>query len=118
MNTAKIRTSKKTLLTLLITVGLLGGATAMADQTGPSTRTENMSFSGLNLSTIEGQQIANARIHQLARTLCAQVADPTDLSHQTNYVACIDATVVKARAGLQALITKQSASQFARADVK
>jgi UrcA family protein len=90
----------------------------MADQVGSSTRSKTVSFGDLDLSTIQGQLTAQERVHQLARTLCAQVADPTDMSHQTNYVACIDSTVAKAGVSLQALVKKQSTAQFARTDVK
>jgi hypothetical protein len=62
-----------------------------------------------------GSRNRSAARDQLARTLCAQVADPTDMSSQYNYVACIDATEVKAGGSLQALVKKQSAARFARA---
>jgi UrcA family protein len=115
-NTSKI--TIKTLLISLISVGLFGGAAAMADQAGFSTRSKTMSFSDLDLSTVQGQQIAQERVHQLARTLCAQVADPTDMSHQYNYVACIDATVAKAGVSLQALVNSHSTVKFARSEAK
>jgi UrcA family protein len=116
MNTFNTQaTTVKTLLLCLITVGLFCGATAMADQAGYRTRSKTVSFSDLDLSTVQGQEIARERVHRLARTLCAQVADPTDMSHQSNYVACIDATEAKAGGSLQALVKKQSTAQFARA---
>ncbi len=116
MNTFNTQaTAIKTLLISLITMGLFCGVSAMADQPGYSTRTKTVTFSDLNLSTVQGQQIAKERVHQMARTLCTQVADPTDMSRAYNYVACIDATEAKAGASLQALINKQSTAQFARA---
>jgi UrcA family protein len=119
MNTSNTPTAAiRTLLISLITVGIFSGTAAIADQVGFSTRTETISFKDLDLSTIQGQQIARGRVQKMARTLCGQVADPTDMSHQTNYIACIDATVANAGSSLQALIKKQSNTQFARADVK
>ncbi len=119
MNTFNTPTAAiKTVLISLITVGLFGGTAAIAEQVGYSTRTKTVSFEDLDLSSAQGQQIARERIRKMAGTLCAQVADPTDMSHHTNYLACIDATVAKAGVNLQALINKQSAAQFARADVK
>jgi UrcA family protein len=108
----------KTLLLSLITVGVFGGTAAIADQVGPSSLTKTVSLQDLNLSTVQGQQIARERVDKLARMLCDKVADPTDMSHHTNYLACVDATAAKAGASLQALINKQSTVQFARADVK
>jgi UrcA family protein len=119
MNTFKTPTAAiKALLISLITVSLFGGTAAMADQVGFSTRTKTVSFQDLNLSTVQGQQIARERVQQMASTLCAKVADPTDMSHHKNFLACVDATVANAGVNLQALINKQSTAQFARADVK
>jgi UrcA family protein len=119
MNTVNTpNTAIKTLLLSLITVGLFAGTAAIADQVGPSTLTKKVRFDDLNLSTVQGQQIAQDRVAQMARTLCSEVADPTDMSHHANYLACVDATVAKAGARLQALISRQSTTTLARADVK
>lgn len=119
MNTSKTPNRPiKSLLVTLIFLGVLGGAAAMADQVGPSSLTKTVNFQDLDLSTVQGQQIARERVHQLARVLCDKVADPTDMSHHTNYLACVDATVAKAGDSLQALINKSSNAQFARAAVK
>jgi UrcA family protein len=119
MNTFKTPTTAiKAMMISLISVGLFGGAAAMADQAGLGTRSKTVSFNDLDLSTVQGQQIAQERVHQMARTLCDQVSDPTDMSHQTNYVACVDAAVAKAGVGLQALISKHSTAKFARSDAK
>ena len=108
----------KTLLISMITMVVFSGADAIADQVGPSSLTKTVSFQDLDLSTVLGQQIAQDRVHDIARMLCNQVADPTDMSHHMNYLACVDATAAKAGHGLQALIDKQSTAQFARADLK
>jgi UrcA family protein len=108
----------KVMLTSLITVSVFGGAAAIADQVGPKSIASTQSFQDLDLSTVQGQQTARERVGHLARTLCDRVADPTDMSHHTNYLACVDAAVAKAGDSLQALINKQSSVKFARADVK
>jgi UrcA family protein len=100
---------------LMLSIGMLVGAAAQADQPRIS---QHVKLSDLDLATAEGQQRAQARVHEVARTLCSRVADQLDLSHQQNYVKCIDTAVAKAGEQLQALINRQSASKFARADVK
>ena len=100
---------------LMLSIGMLAGAAAKA---GQPTISQHVKLSDLDLSTAEGQQRAQARVHEVARTLCSRVADQLDLSHQQNYVKCIDTAVAKAGEQLQALINRQSASKFARADVK
>ena len=122
MNTLSTRATaiKIPLISIIVlismtTAGLFSGAPAMADQAGYNTRTKTVTFSDLDLSTAQGQQIAKERVHQMARTLCSQVADPSDMSHEYNYVACINAAVAKAGVSLQARIKKESAAQVARA---
>ena len=118
MNTFNTTTAIKTLMISLMTVGFFGGAAAMADQVGKTVASEKVSLSDLDLATAAGQQVAQERVHQSARRLCAQVSDPTDMSHHDNYLACMDATLAKAGVSLQALVNKQSTGQLARADVK
>jgi len=36
------------------------------------------------------------RHHQAARDLCSRVADDLDLSHQSNYLACVDEAMARA----------------------
>jgi UrcA family protein len=117
MNTFNIpKSAIKTLILSLVTVSVFGGAAAIADQVGPSFIAKPVSLKDLDLSTVQGQRIAQQRVHQLARTLCERVADPTDMSHHANYLACVDATVARAGARLQALINNPSIAQFARAE--
>lgn len=118
MNTFNTTTAIKTLMISLMTVGFFGAAAAMADQVGNSVASKKVSVSDLDLATAEGRQVAQERLHQLARTVCSQVIDPTDMSHHTNYLACMDATLAKADVSLQALVKKQSNEQFARVDWK
>jgi UrcA family protein len=100
---------------LMLSIGMLGGAAAQADQ---PTVSQRVKFSDLDLSTAEGQQRAQARVHEVARTLCSRVADELDVSHHENYIKCIDTAVAKAGEQLQALLNRQPGSQVARADVK
>jgi UrcA family protein len=100
---------------LMLSIGMLGGAAAQADQPKIS---QHVKLSDLDLSTAEGQQRAQARVHEVARTLCSRVADQLDLSHQDNYIKCIDTAVAKAGEQLQALLNHQAASKLARTDVK
>jgi UrcA family protein len=101
--------------TLMLSIGILGGAAAQADQPKIS---QQVKFSDLDLATAEGQQRAQARVHEVARTLCSRVADQLDLSHQSNFVKCVDTAVAKAGEQLQALLNHQAASKLAQADVK
>jgi UrcA family protein len=118
MNTFNTTTAIRSLMISLMAVGFFGGAAAMADQVGNSVASKKVSFSDLDLATAEGQRVAQERVHQLASRLCAQVADPTDMSSHANYLACMDATLAEAGVRLQAVVTKPSTDQFARADVK
>jgi UrcA family protein len=72
---------------------------AMADQQPAMTsvtRTTHVSFADIELSTPAGQRAARERLHQIARRLCAEVAGPQDISHQSNFVACVDETLANA----------------------
>jgi len=71
----------------------------MSDQPAPGiayTRTSKVSLTDLDLTTPEGARVARERLHQEARRLCLQVADSEDLSHQTDFVACVYDTLAKA----------------------
>ena len=100
---------------LVLSIGTLGGAAAHADQ---PTRSAKVTLADLDLSTIEGQQIAQQRLQEIARTLCTRVTDELDLSHHENYVRCVDAAGAKAGEQLHALLNRQPTSRMARADVQ
>jgi UrcA family protein len=55
----------------------------------------------LDLSTTEGIRAAKQRIHQAARKLCEQVVDSHSISHQPDFVRCVDATMAAAAAKLE-----------------
>jgi UrcA family protein len=103
---------------LMLSIGMLGSAAAKADQVTGDSRSQQVKLSDLDLSTTEGQQLAQARMREVARTLCSRVADALDLSRHENYIKCVDAAVAKAGERLQARLNRQPASQLARADVK
>ena len=103
---------------LMLSIGMLGSAAAKADQLTGDSRSQSVKLSDLDLSTADGQQLARARVHELARTLCSRVAEELDLSHHENFVECVDTAVAKAGERLQALLNRQPASQLARVDVK
>jgi UrcA family protein len=64
--------------------------------TGVETRTSNLSLADLDLSTPAGVDAARDRLQQTARRRCSQVADRQDLSHQPNFIACMDETLAAA----------------------
>jgi UrcA family protein len=84
--------------TALLALCVLASAAvaAPAPDTTPVTRSTNVSLAGLDLSTPEGVGLARDRLRGAARRLCGQVADDLDLSHHTNYVACVDKTLAAA----------------------
>jgi len=63
---------------------------------GVETRTSNLSLADLDLSTPAGVDAARDRLQQTARRWCSQVADRQDLSHQPNFIACMDETLAAA----------------------
>jgi UrcA family protein len=78
--------------------------TAIADTpSAPAqvTRTAKVSLADLDLATPEGARVARKRLHATALRLCSQVADYEDLSHQANFVACVDAALAAALRQIQ-----------------
>jgi UrcA family protein len=67
---------------------------------GPSVRTKVVSVADLDLATAAGMQQARKRLHAAARRLCGRVIDPWAVSHQPDYVACVDTTLASALAQL------------------
>jgi UrcA family protein len=63
-----------------------------------------VSLAGLNLATDKGMQEARDRVHEKARHLCDRVIDPWSLSHQADYVHCVDDTVATAINQLQVAV--------------
>lgn len=84
--------------TALLALGVLAPAAEAAptSDTAPVTRSAKVSLAGLDLSTPDGARAARERLRGTARRLCAQVADDLDLSHQPNFIACVDETLAAA----------------------
>jgi UrcA family protein len=82
----------------------LGAHLARAEESvkpsGPGARTKVVSVADLDLATAAGMQQAHARLHAAARRLCGRVVDPWAVSHQQDYVACVDRTLASALAQL------------------
>ena len=75
--------------------------------------TETVSLTDLNLSTGAGQDAARERLHQVARRLCTQVADDLDLSHQSNFIKCVEQATAGTLPRLDAMIRKATAIRTA-----
>jgi UrcA family protein len=72
---------------------------ALADQpaTGASeTRMARVALADLDLSTLEGARVAQDRLQEAARRLCAQLAESRDVGRSWHLRACIDATLASA----------------------
>jgi UrcA family protein len=106
------------LMMTAVALFLGSGSSAMAAEHSDDARSKKVILTDLDLSTSEGQRIAYERLHQMARTLCSQVADEFDLSHQANYVACVDSAMAMAGARLQALVSQKASTMTARNQAK
>jgi UrcA family protein len=109
----KLITLQKLSLASIVATGLVvvGAVSPVAAEPSPSmSRTHQVSFNDLDLSTAEGMGIARDRVHQMARSLCSQVADSLDLSRQPNYVKCIDAAMASALPRLEVLARSKGAT--------
>jgi UrcA family protein len=84
-----------------------------ADPASPVTSSVRVNFSGIDLSTSGGQEIAKERLVQAARLTCQRVEDELDLSHRENYLACVDTSLAQAMPKLAQLILRRSTMQMA-----
>ena len=71
-----------------------------------------VSIADLDLSTGNGMEAARERVHEAARHLCKKVVDPWSLSHQPDYVQCVNETTADAVTQLQAAVTQLRAEQL------
>lgn len=86
---------------ILLALGChLARAGESAKPNGPTSRTAVVSMADLDLTTEAGMQVARERLHITARRLCRHTVDPWAISHQQDYVACVDATLASALAQL------------------
>ena len=113
MNTSLKSVGRLAVMAASVLGFLASGSAVMADQITPEGWAKHVTCSDLNLSTPEGQAAAHERLHQVARDLCSRVADPLDLSHQANYLACVDGAMAKATQRLQALVNRSTPVKLA-----
>jgi UrcA family protein len=102
-----LRTLVATLAGVLGTAGASMALAGTPSTDAGSTISANTSLTGLDLSKPADLAIARERIHRLAHKLCNHYEDPLSLSHQPDYVACIDDAVAKAEPRLQRLAAEQ-----------
>ena len=74
-------------------------------------RSMRVSLADLDLLQVDGMQAARERLHQTARKLCLRTVNPWALSHQADYVNCVDATTAKAVQQLNGLALVASAKR-------
>lgn len=91
---------------LVVAVIWLQSPAYAADESSGVKKTDVKSASvpvgDLDLSTTEGIRAAKQRIHRAARRLCDQLVDSHSISHQPDYMRCVDATLAAANAKLEA----------------
>ncbi|HWS68043.1 MAG TPA: UrcA family protein [Steroidobacteraceae bacterium] len=87
---------RTTALMALLTLAAVAAIALTPAAAGVETRTSNLSLADLDLSTPAGVDAARDRLQQTARRWCSQVADRQDLSHQPNFIACMDETLAAA----------------------
>jgi UrcA family protein len=78
------------------------------------TASAKVSLADLDLSTDKGMQAARDRLHRAARRLCAKVLDPWAISHQPDFVACVDAATAAAVARVQGPVLVANAKSHAQ----
>jgi UrcA family protein len=100
MNTQSIL--RAGMLAALCGIGPMAAVAGAAPSTAPVVHSTSVSLSDLDLSTTDGRRMARDRLHETARRLCSQVAASQDLSHQANFVACVDETLANALRQLDA----------------
>jgi UrcA family protein len=77
----------------MLALSVIAAASAFAGRPSEPagiTASETVRLADLDLSTPEGMTAARDRVHATARRLCFRLADPEDLSHQANYIKCVD----------------------------
>jgi UrcA family protein len=84
----------------MLALSAMASATAVARSSGTpgitATASETVSVADLDLSTPAGMSAARDRVFKTARRLCFGLADPSELSHASNYVKCVDEAVATA----------------------
>jgi UrcA family protein len=70
--------------------------TAYAATGATPTASARVTLDDLDLNTPLGLETARQRLHAMARNVCDRVSDDLDLSHQPNFVKCVDDTLANA----------------------
>jgi UrcA family protein len=98
------------------TLGLAGTSSVFADPSADPSSAKSLTFSlaDLDLSRPADIDTARERIHRVARTLCGQVEDMLSMSHQPDFVACIEDATSKAEPRLQKLAAAAAAAGTSR----
>jgi UrcA family protein len=105
--------SAYTKLALMATVSLaLMAAIGRQLPAGAAEKSTVVFIADLDLSTQKGMETARERVHQAARDLCNKVLDPWSLSHQPDFVQCVDEATADAVTQLQAAVTQLRAEQL------
>lgn len=71
-------------------------------------RWKAVSLTDLDLSTPDGARAAHERLNEVARTLCSQVEDSLDLSHHSNYLACVDDAMARSLPTIEQIARKNA----------
>lgn len=95
------------------------GALRQTDTTARSSVTlgARVSLADLDLSTLEGERVAQQRLEAMARRLCGELARRQDLSYQPDRAACVHDTLDSAWAQanvIRAANDRRTAQQTAR----
>lgn len=64
-------------------------------------KSADVSVADLDLSTASGIREAKERLHRAARKLCNEVLEPNSISHQPDFVRCVDTAMAAATAKLE-----------------
>ena len=108
------RHGNRAMVAASLIAALMGwNVTALADPSPSDVKSARVNLKDLDLSSANGRNAAYERLHQAARTLCSRVADPNDLSRQTNFVACVDRAMAQAQPALQLLADRGAVTHLA-----
>lgn len=92
----KHTTTPRGLAAALLPTLLFAALIAAPHKVHADSKSATVSLVGLDLSTDQGLQAAHDRVRQKARWLCDRVVDPWTVSHQPDYVRCVDETTATA----------------------
>jgi UrcA family protein len=97
--------------TALCAIGMFAALQVQQSAIAADRLTAKVSTADLDLGTSAGMLAAEARVRETARRLCRQLEDLDDLSRQSNYTACVDASVTAAMQSVKRLALAALAKQ-------